>query len=289
MNLRTLLALALFAGLATPSIADEVKPLRVLVVAGGCCHDYANQKEILKKGIEARLNAKVEMAYDATKGTKPVFEIYKKEGWYKDFDVVVHDECAADITDPAYVENILKAHREGVPAVNLHCAMHSYRWGKFQQPVKPGDDNAHWFEMLGLQSTGHGPQQPIAIKFTDKEHPITKGMADWTTVNEELYNNVQVLTGKGLANGTQNSPERKDKAGKVVPAKETTAMVAWTNEYGPKKTRIFSTTIGHNNATVEDARYLDMVARAVLWSVNKIDANGKALPGYEAKKVEATK
>ena len=167
--------------------------------------------------------------------------------------------------------------------------MHSYRWGKFQQPVKPGDDNAHWFEMLGLQSTGHGPQQPIAIKFTDKEHPITKGMADWTTVNEELYNNVQVLTGKGLANGTQNSPERKDKAGKVVPAKETTAMVAWTNEYGPKKTRIFSTTIGHNNATVEDARYLDMVARAVLWSVNKIDANGKALPGYEAKKVEATK
>ena len=84
MNLRTLLALALFAGLATPTIADEVKPLRVLVVAGGCCHDYANQKEILKKGIEARLNAKVEMAYDATKGTKPVFEIYKKEGWYKD-------------------------------------------------------------------------------------------------------------------------------------------------------------------------------------------------------------
>ena len=100
MNLRTLLALTLFAGLATPTIADEVKPLRVLVVAGGCCHDYANQKEILKKGIEARLNAKVEMAYDATKGTKPVFEIYKKDGWYKDFDVVVHDECAADITDP---------------------------------------------------------------------------------------------------------------------------------------------------------------------------------------------
>ena len=113
MNLRTLLALTLFAGLATPTIADEVKPLRVLVVAGGCCHDYANQKEILKKGIEARLNAKVEMAYDATKGTKPVFEIYKKDGWYKDFDVVVHDECAADITDPTYVENILKAHREG--------------------------------------------------------------------------------------------------------------------------------------------------------------------------------
>jgi hypothetical protein len=82
MNLRTLLALTLFAGLATPSIAEEAKPLRVLVVAGGCCHDYANQKEILKKGIEARVNATVTVIYDATKSTKPLFYLYKKDGWY---------------------------------------------------------------------------------------------------------------------------------------------------------------------------------------------------------------
>jgi type 1 glutamine amidotransferase len=289
MKLRPTLALALLASLASPLFAEDAKPLRVLVVAGGCCHDYANQKDILKKGIEARVNATVTVVYDATKSTKPVFDIYKKADWYKDFDVVVHDECAADITDAAYVENILKAHREGVPAVNLHCAMHSYRWGKFQQPVKAGDDNAHWYEMLGLQSTGHGAQLPIAIKFTDKDSPITKGMADWTTINEELYNNVQVLTGKGLATGTQvaKTAEKKDKDGKVTaPAKETTTekIVAWTNEYGPKKTRIFSTTIGHNNKTVEDDRYLDLVARAVLWSVDKLDAEGKPVAGYGAKK-----
>jgi len=155
--------------------------------------------------------------------------------------------------------------------------------------VKAGDDNAHWYEMLGLQSTGHGAQLPIAIKFTDKDSPITKGMADWTTINEELYNNVQVLTGKGLATGTQvqKTAEKKDKEGKVTaPAKETTTekIVAWTNEYGPKKTRIFSTTIGHNNKTVEDDRYLDLVARAVLWSVDKLDAEGKPVAGYGAKK-----
>ncbi|MFU8893721.1 MAG: hypothetical protein ACNA8L_08845 [Luteolibacter sp.] len=34
------------------------------------------------------------------------------------------------------------------------------------------------------------------------------------------------------------------------------AVVAWTNLYGPKKTRVFSTTIGHNNETVADARSL---------------------------------
>ena len=279
MKLPTLLALALFAGVASPLVAEQ-KPLRVLVVAGGCCHDYANQKEILKKGIEARVNATVEVAYDATKSTKPVFELYKSPDWGKNFDVVVHDECAADITDQAYVANIVNAHKNGLPAVNLHCAMHSYRWGNFKQPVKAGDDNASWYEMLGLQSTGHGPQQPIAITFTDKAHPVTTGLADWTTVNEELYNNVQVLTAKTLATGLQKIPEKKDKKGKVTPASEANAIVAWTNEFGPKKTRIFSTTIGHNNATVEDARYLDLVARAVLWSAGKLEADGKPSAGF---------
>jgi len=279
MKLRTLLALTAFVGL-TSTLAAEQKPLRVLVVAGGCCHDYANQKEILKKGIEARVNATVTVAYDPTKSTKPVFELYKNADWAKDFDVVVHDECAADITDQAYVANIVNAHKNGLPAVNLHCAMHSYRWGNFKEPVKAGADNASWYEMLGLQSTGHGPQQPIAITFTDKSHPVTTGLADWTTINEELYNNVQVLTAKGLANGAQKIPEKKDKKGKVTPASEANAIVAWTNEFGPKKTRIFSTTIGHNNATVEDARYLDLVARAVLWTAGKLEADGKPAAGF---------
>ena len=279
MKLRTLLALTALVGL-TSTLAAEQKPLRVLIVAGGCCHDYANQKEFLKKGIEARVNATVEVAYDPTKSTKPLFELFKNPDWGKNYDVVVHDECAADITDQAYVANIVNAHKNGLPAVNLHCAMHSYRWGNYREPVKAGADNASWFEMLGLQSTGHGPQQPIAIAFTDKDSPIVKGLADWTTVNEELYNNVQILTAKTLAKGTQKIPERKDKKGKVTPAQEVTAVVVWTNEFGPKKTRIFSTTIGHNNATVEDARYLDLVGRAVLWSAGKLEADGKPSAGF---------
>lgn len=279
MIFRALLILAACFGLAFPLPAEQ-KPLRVLVVAGGCCHDYATQKEVLKKGIEARVNATVEVAYDPTKSTKPLFELFKSPDWGKNFDVVVHDECAADITDQAYVANIVNAHKNGLPAVNLHCAMHSYRWGNFKEPVKAGADNASWFEMLGLQSTGHGPQQPIAITFTDKSHPITTGLADWTTINEELYNNVQVLGAKTLAKGTQKIPEKKDKKGKVTPAQEVTTVVVWTNEFGPKQTRIFSTTIGHNNATVEDARYLDLVTRGLLWSVGKLEADGKPSAGF---------
>ena len=44
----------------------------------------------------------------------------------------------------------------------------------------------------------------------------------------------------------------------------------------------FSTTLGHNNETVADDRYLDLVARGVLWAVDKIDADGKPKAGYGA-------
>jgi type 1 glutamine amidotransferase len=46
-------------------------------------------------------------------------------------------------------------------------------------------------------------------------------------------------------------------------------VVVWVNEY--QKTRVFSTTIGHNNVTVSDARYLDLVTRGLLWSCGKLD------------------
>ena len=63
-------------------------------------------------------------------------------------------------------------------------------------------------------------------------------------------------------------------------ATEVNAVVAWTNEYGPNKTRIFSSTIGHNTETVTDDRYLKLITRAVLWSTNHLNEDGTAAAGY---------
>jgi len=40
------------------------KPLRVLLVADGCCHDCATQTMLLQAGIQARLHAEVEIEYN---------------------------------------------------------------------------------------------------------------------------------------------------------------------------------------------------------------------------------
>jgi type 1 glutamine amidotransferase len=288
-RLRNLLVYSLIASFVTAGFAHaqdrSAKPaaLKVLLVAGGCCHDYATQTKLLKTGIEERLNADVTVVYNPSNGTDARFEIYEKDDWAKGYDVIVHDECSASVTDKAYVNRILDAHRNGVPAVNLHCAMHSYRWGDFGKPVDRGADNAGWYEMIGVQSTGHGPQLPINVTYAGDEHAITQGLENWTTINEELYNNVSVFSNTiVLASGVQlQSPNQKElERNPNAKPRETKAVVAWANEYGPNKTKIFSTTLGHNNDTVGDARYLDLVTRGLLWATGNLTEDGKAAEAY---------
>ena len=277
-----LIASIVFAGSSeAKEPAGSPKPLRVLIVAGGCCHDYATQTKLLKEGIEARIHAEVTIVYNASKSTETTFKIYEKDDWAEGYDCILHDECSAKVMDKEYVGRILNAHKSGVPAVNLHCAMHSYRWGEFRQPVEIGADNAGWYEMLGVQSTGHGPQSPIDVSY--EKHPITMGLSDWTTINEELYNNVRVYGGTTvLASGKQTQQPRKRELQNNPNAKPrvSQAVVAWVNEYGPKKTRIFSTTLGHNNDTVGDDKYLDLVTRGILWTTDNLDSEGKPNATY---------
>jgi type 1 glutamine amidotransferase len=248
-------------GLTAPRADDATKPpIRALLVIGGCCHDYAKQKDILTKGISARANVEWTVAYDPDTGVKHVNPVYEKPDWAKNYDVVVHDECCSGVTDEAIIARILEPHRQGLPGVVLHCGMHCYRSAGYPKMTP-------WFEFTGLPSTGHGPQAPIEITFTDKESPITKGLKNWTTINEELYNNIAggVLdSARPLARGKQivRGKDGKERTEDVV--------VAWTNLY-KGKTRVFATTLGHNNKTVEDPRYLDLVTRGLLWSVDKLD------------------
>jgi putative membrane-bound dehydrogenase-like protein len=230
------------------------KPLRVLLVAGGCCHDYAGQQKALAEGIMARANARVDVWWTDDKSVDPPLTIYDKDDWAAGYDVVIHDECAAGNKDLAVMKRILDAHRT-IPAVHLHCAMHSFRNGTDQ-----------WFKHLGIQSSSHGPQEPISIDFVDKAHPITRTLENWTTIKEELYNNVNVFDAHPLAVGKQIVKREGQE-------KEEVAIVAWTNE--SQGARSFSTTLGHNTATVEDARYLDLVTRGLLWAAGKLDE-----PGY---------
>ena len=287
MKLRLLPALAslalAFAAPFSSLAADAPKPLKILLITGGCCHDYAKQKDILKAGLEARANVIVDQVHTDDKSTKPPLAILGNPDYAKGYDLVIHDECAAGVNDQPIVEGVLKPHRDGIPGVNLHCAMHCYRIGNPGEAVTElGTPHGFWFEYLGLQSSGHGPQEPISIAYTDKENPINKGFEDWTTVKEELYNNIRIFdTAKAVASGKQVAKVKTKQADgtETVTEKESTYVVAWTNLY-MGKTRVFSTTIGHNNDTVSDTKYLDFVTRGALWAMDKLNADGTPKTGY---------
>src|ERR1051325_5255617 len=122
---------------AVSSSGADVKPLRALLITGGCCHDYAHQKDILKKGIEARANVTIDQIHTGDSSTKPPLAILGNPDYAKGYDLVIHDECGSDISEPETVKGVLKPHRDGLPGVNLHCAMHCYRIGNPNSPVTP--------------------------------------------------------------------------------------------------------------------------------------------------------
>src|SRR2546428_12994993 len=89
-------------------LAADAKPIRVLIVLGGCCHDYANQKDILAKGLTARANVECVIAYDPDKANEHPNAIYANPDWFKGFDVIIHDECTSNVKDLAFIDKVLK-------------------------------------------------------------------------------------------------------------------------------------------------------------------------------------
>lgn len=271
---------ALLTLAAMPAAAQTAAPIKVLMVSGGGFHNYANQRAILDEGLKARINVDItHVYYDMQPGEnqeRPKLPIFGNPNYADGFDVVVHNECGAGVNEAEVIESVIAPHRKGVPGVNLHCAMHSYRSGTWREPVADGAANGKWFEYVGVQSSGHGPQFPVTLTAVDAENPVIKGLDMWTTPKEELYNNLRTFGVTPLISGQQpTNPDAKGAAQVFT--------VAWTHLYGPARTRVFSTTLAHNENTMKEAPYLDLVARGVLWATGHLTADGKPAAGYGAK------
>lgn len=272
--------LMLAVGLAASAAAQTPPPIKILLVTGGGFHDYPKQRQILEAGLKARINATVTHAYyDMQPGDpprRPKLPIFGNPNYADGYDVVIHTECAGDVNDTPTVKGVLAPHIKGVPGVNLHCAMHTYRSGDRPKPVVVGEDRALWYEYVGIQSSGHGLQSPITLTLDAPDNPIVKGMNGWVMPPDELYNNVQHFGVTPLIKGQQKQAATEKERAEVF-------TVAWTHLYGPAKTRVFSMTLAHNESNMTDPRYMDIVARGVLWATNHLGEDGKPAPGYGPK------
>lgn len=241
--LTSLVALAIASTLSSGVLADDV-PIRILLVTGGCCHDYDFQTRAMQKALKDQgIPAEWKVVDEGGKGTKAQIPLYENPEWAYGFDVVIHNECFANTTDPTYIRKITGPHKAGVNAVVIHCAMHTYRAAEI-------DD---WRQFLGVTSRHHEHQSEYPVKVVATDHPIMKDFpADYKSAKDELY-----IIEKVWPQTEVLATSISEKTGKLNP-------VFWTNRYG--KARVFGTTYGHSVATFEDPVFLKTLARGIKWA-----------------------
>lgn len=248
---------AFLGAFLVPVSAADPAPLKVLMITGGCCHDYEQQKVILSVGLSARANLLFTTVHEGGESREHKVSIYSNPDWAKGFDVILHNECFGFVEDVALVETIAKAHFDGVPGVALHCSTHSYRVAKTDA----------WRQALGVTSMSHEKRRDLTVRVLAAAHPVMAGFpAEWKDPQDELYKIDKQWPGMVPLAQAYGEETKKDHP------------VIWVNTYG--KGRMFGTTLGHGNETMADPVYLDLVARGLLWAAGKLGEDGKPLAGY---------
>ena len=232
--------------------AKGKKKIKALMITGEGYHDYEKQKKIISEGTAKRLN--IDWTILHHKNPAECKADLSKKGWADGYDIVLYNICHAKEGDSKFIDSIAKVHEDGKPAVALHCTMHSFHWNVKSEAGKESEKT--WVKLLGLRSRRHGPKAQIDVKKVKPDHPILKDLPDgWKTPEGELYYVQDVLpTATPLATGTHEKQKEPQ-------------VCIWTNQYG--KGKIFSTTIGHHNSTMESKEYLDLIANGIKWAVEK--------------------
>ena len=214
------------------------KTAHVLFITGG--HDYDKEQFDV-------LLSKLPVTYDHVEHPN-AHKMLKSENISK-YDVVLLYDMPKEISDEARADFIAMLEK-GKGLVVLHHAFCSYDiWPEY---VKIAGGRYHHFPWKkdGVEQTPSRFAQNIEfkIKIEDPNHPITKGLSDFTLI-DEAYDNTEILPGIHPLLST-NTP----KSG---------PLVCWTNNYG--KSRVVTLTLGHDRQTWENPTFIEILSRSILW------------------------
>jgi hypothetical protein len=122
--------------------------------------------------------------------------------------------------------------------------------------------------MIGVTSRRHErAKRSLDVRNLATDNPIMAGFPEvWKTPNGELYVIENIW------------PNCTPLAAAYSPETESDQPCIWINNYD--NVRVFGTTLGHHNETMIADEWLDTVSRGVLWTVNKLNADGKPAEGY---------
>lgn len=227
--------------------ASAAAPLKALILTSpGVYHDYEVQTLDLAYGIARFANVRFDVSLAE-------IDRWTTTDFAQGYDVLIYNICMADNTDAQLVANLRRQTETlGVPALVLHCTMHSFR------------ETDLWWPMYGLQTKEHEPLRALP-QVQHGPHAILAGIpTPWIVQDDELYLNLQ-FSGQPLLTSV-------DQTGK-------SNVTAWLAGQGA--TPIFGSTLGHSEETMKDPAYHRLLANAVLYVSGQLTSIGTPGPGYE--------
>lgn len=246
INYISIIAISIISSMSCAYSQDS--SIKALFITGGGWHDYDAQEVMLTEGISERVEGTIEWTIIHEGDGEPDHHVslLQQENWTEGFDVVVHNTGFGRVMDSEFIDHLVE-HHKGTPAVLIHAAVHSYRYA---EPADP------WFEFMGLQSMRHESQREFELENIAPTHPIMRDFPEtWITPVDEIYI-VEKIWGNITPLARAYGPETG-----------VYHTVTWTHEIDD--TRIFATSLGHNNDVFKEKAFLDKVANGFIWAVNQ--------------------
>jgi len=238
--------IALVAGVASPAVSAEVKPLKVVILVGGHGYDKAN--------FSKAWGGHDDIQCEVWKG-KPytVFDDIKN---FK-YDAILMFNLSSGITDTqkANFQTLLK---KGTGLVVWHHAMaNCQNWPEFEKIagckywLKAGEKEG---KKIGRSGYAHDRYK---MHIEDTAHPITKGLKDFE-IDDESYNKQTFAKGIHVLVSTQHPKSDKP--------------IAWTVNY--KGARVFGYQAGHDAKAWTNPAHRQLLSNGIRWTAGRLGADG---------------
>ncbi len=250
--LKLILMLLPLAAFAQKGASADPK-IQVLIITGRDDHDWRGATDLMRQYLNAA----------------GVFEVRTTEE-FRDagptalapYDVAVlvyNDKAATDHWSDRTKAALLDFVRGGKGLVVYHHSTGSFKdWPEYAQ-------------LCGGNYYGtahHGPIHDFTVQFTDRDHPITRGLRlSFPQYHDELYASMQMQPpGKYhvLATAWDDHALYTGKSRVPIVGPGTNEPVMWTVDAG--KGRVFSTMIGHSAEATKSAGFRVTFTRGVEWA-----------------------
>jgi len=247
--MRILLMTVLFFAVVPVLSAEKTKPVvNILIVTGGHGFDKPN----FYKMFDEMPN----LHYDKAELPKEMDLL--APGLEKKYDLLLTYDMNTFPVSNEQCERFAKLIESGMPLLVMHHSICGYDdWTLYGKMVggkylhKPTEIDGKSYP---VSSYKHDIDMKVQI--VDKEHPITRGIKDFT-IHDEGYRNMYIREGIHVLLKTDHP--------------DATPELAWTTQYG--KGSIFVIVLGHDKQSYENLNLRQILQQGIEWGIGEARKN----------------